>query len=342
MLNNVTVLLLSVPFLVILWLANMADRSRLRGRRGTGLAALGYVILVIYYMVLLLAGLLFLALATIVPGSVSSSSQQLMQGIASPGLVALGLTLPPLFGMLLLLRPLRRLLACLIDIDPASTTHAVALAYTMLIPINFLALLGIGLENAAAGVGEASSTGDSQMLISLWSQELLFFATGVVGVGLLSRRGWRAVAGRLGLMVPGLRQAALGLGAGIVLAALSQAIVASITGLGFPVDEGVQRLNEQIYGPWSRTVPGILTIGLSAALGEETLFRGALQPRFGLAPTAVLFALVHSNYGLSLVTLIVLVVGIALGLIRQRYNTSTSMVAHAAYNIAQPLLELLP
>ena len=100
-------------------------------------------------------------------------------------------------------------------------------------------------------------------------------------------------------------------------------------------------MSEQIIGPLATSIPGILTLGLAAALGEETVFRGALQPRFGLIFTTVLFALLHSTYGISLATLIVFGVGLVLGLLRMRYNTTTSMVAHAVYNMTLGLITML-
>ncbi|MCL5025446.1 MAG: CPBP family intramembrane metalloprotease [Chloroflexi bacterium] len=340
MLNNVLMLLLFAPLIIIMWLANMADRQRLRGRPSTGLAALSYIFLVGYYMIMLAGGLVFLLLNAIASGPAPSEAKTMMQGFASPGLLGLGLVLPSAIGMLLPLRPARRLFAHVISIDPASTAHAVALAYTMLVPINSLTLLGMGLDNLAAGMGQAASNSDGQILLGLWTQELLWVALGMVGVGLLSRYGWRAVLHRLGLVAPRLHHVGLGLAAGIAMAALAQLVFALASGAGFPIDEGVRRLNEQIYGPWSRTAVGVLTIGVSAALGEETLFRGALQPRFGLILTSAIFALLHSNYGLSLATLVVLAVGVGLGLMRQRYSTSASMLTHATYNIAQSLLDL--
>jgi membrane protease YdiL (CAAX protease family) len=103
-------------------------------------------------------------------------------------------------------------------------------------------------------------------------------------------------------------------------------------------DADVERLTEQLLGSLFMTPLGILTIGLAAGLGEETLFRGALQPRFGLALTAIFFALVHSNYGITLSTVIVLLLGIVLGWLRLRYNTSTAMITHAVYNMTLGLL----
>ncbi len=107
---------------------------------------------------------------------------------------------------------------------------------------------------------------------------------------------------------------------------------------GIVADPDVEKLTEQLLGPLFRSPFGILTLGVAAALGEEPLFRGAAQPRFGLALTAVMFALVHSNYGITLSTAIVFLLGLVLGLLRIRRNTTTAMLAHAVYNISLGLL----
>jgi membrane protease YdiL (CAAX protease family) len=73
-----------------------------------------------------------------------------------------------------------------------------------------------------------------------------------------------------------------------------------------------------------------LAVSLSAGVGEELLFRGALQPRFGLVLTSLLFAVGHAHYGLSPATVEVFVIGLVLGLVRRRINTTTCIVIHAA------------
>jgi membrane protease YdiL (CAAX protease family) len=103
--------------------------------------------------------------------------------------------------------------------------------------------------------------------------------------------------------------------------------------LGWGIDEDVNRLTEQMLGGLMTTLPGVLTIGLAAGIGEETLMRGAVQPRLGLLLTSVVFALLHANYGITLSTLAVLIVGLALGIVRQRMNTTSAMAVHATYNI---------
>jgi membrane protease YdiL (CAAX protease family) len=66
-----------------------------------------------------------------------------------------------------------------------------------------------------------------------------------------------------------------------------------------------------------------------------------MQPRFGLIITSLLFALVHGQYGLSLATLVVFGLGLVLGLVRNRTNTTTSMLTHALYNSGTALLAYL-
>ena len=75
-------------------------------------------------------------------------------------------------------------------------------------------------------------------------------------------------------------------------------------------------------------------IGLGAGLGEETLFRGAVQPTLGILPTSILFASMHVQYGPSLLLGYIFVLSIGLGYLRRRFNTTASFLAHAAYNFA--------
>ena len=59
---------------------------------------------------------------------------------------------------------------------------------------------------------------------------------------------------------------------------------------------------------------------------------------------AVAFAAIHSQYALTIDTLLVFTLGCALGLVRRQLNTTTAIVTHATYNalagvgIADPVL----
>ena len=57
-----------------------------------------------------------------------------------------------------------------------------------------------------------------------------------------------------------------------------------------------------------------------------------MQPRLSILWTAIVFTTVHTQYGLSLDAVAVLVLAIGLGLIRRVANTTTSTVCHVVYN----------
>jgi membrane protease YdiL (CAAX protease family) len=77
---------------------------------------------------------------------------------------------------------------------------------------------------------------------------------------------------------------------------------------------------------------GAAALGLSAGVGEELLLRGAIQPRLGLVLTSLLFALLHTQYGLTFVLVGLFVVGMILGILRNRYGTMAAIIAHALFN----------
>jgi membrane protease YdiL (CAAX protease family) len=77
---------------------------------------------------------------------------------------------------------------------------------------------------------------------------------------------------------------------------------------------------------------GAIILGLCAGIGEEVLFRGAIQPKYGIVATAVVFAVLHQQYGASFVTAGVFAVGVLFGLERKYLSTTASIITHATYN----------
>ena len=104
--------------------------------------------------------------------------------------------------------------------------------------------------------------------------------------------------------------------------------------------ELLENINSQLLGDFD-TVWEWFMLALAAAIGEELLFRGALQPVFGLWPTALLFAVAHIQYGITPATAFLFVVGIVLGYLRRRYNTGVAMFVHFGYDFALGMLVLL-
>ncbi len=344
--SAIITLLTFLPFGVILWLASLADRRSIEGAKHPVLAGVSYFLLIGFYGTLILLGLFLWAagiLSMPLPEQMLASFQQM--GLDAAGAhtalagVGLGFWLPSLVGIVLILPPVRRLLAHLLPIDPSRTVHAVALSYTMIIVINLMVTLGAGLNTLASMMkNSAQSSGNSVGIGAVWMQEGLMALLALIGVGWLSRRRLGDALRRLGLTVPSWRQLALGLAIGVALAPLILLSERLLSGVGVSSDADVERLTEALLGPLFASIPGILTLGLAAALGEELIFRGALQPRFGIIVTAALFALTHSNYGITLSTAIVLLLGVVLGLLRRRGNTTMSMCTHAAYNITLGLV----
>lgn len=335
-----------MPLLLILLTANLAERNRSRGEDAEGWRILTYLLCAGLMLLVTLAGaavLLFTVGMQAQPAQLETAlGANPLLAAANPGLLGWGMLIAGLVGLLLLLPSVRRLLARLLPIDPHSTVHAVALSFTMLVVVNMLSTVGMGLEQVAEMVTEAQEAGQEMVTTSgLWAQQLLFAALGIVGVGWPVRRSIGATLERLGLVVPSVRQVLLGVGLAALLVAmvtLAQAVQMLLGGLP---NVDVENLSEQLLGGIVATPWGVLTLGLAAAVGEETLMRGAAQPRFGLLLTSFLFALLHSQYGITFSTWAVFAVGLVLGYIRMRHNTTTSMITHATYNILLGLMAYL-
>jgi membrane protease YdiL (CAAX protease family) len=77
---------------------------------------------------------------------------------------------------------------------------------------------------------------------------------------------------------------------------------------------------------------GIPALSLAAGVGEEAIFRGALQPRFGIILTSLLFAALHFQYQLPGITLIFFI-GVLLGIMRNRRSTTFTACVHMVYDV---------
>jgi membrane protease YdiL (CAAX protease family) len=132
-----------------------------------------------------------------------------------------------------------------------------------------------------------------------------------------------------------------GVGAGVLLFGLT-AVLFTVWTQFVPENEIAQQqaAAEQVVQSFN-TLPLAFLISACAAVSEEILFRGAVQPVFGLLLTSLLFALFHNQYAFTPATLIILIVGMGLGWLRQRRNTTTSIIAHFVYNFIQLTLAIL-
>jgi uncharacterized protein len=218
-----------------------------------------------------------------------------------------------------------RRLARVMPLDPGNQVHRLA----MLLTVGLVAIQVV--TQLTSDVLAAAAAGPSLTRIDLVAQEIPFLLAALLGVGLWIRRSPAAAAKRLGAAWPRPWQVLLG----VAVAGLFYAFGVGAETLAQWLTPGLaQRVNAasgRIFSGLGDPV-GIATIAIAAGVCEEFFFRGALQPRLGLFWPALVFASVHTQYGLSLDALAVLVLALGLGLLRRYTNTTTSALCHVTYN----------
>jgi uncharacterized protein len=173
---------------------------------------------------------------------------------------------------------------------------------------------------------------------SLGSSLVGYILLALASVGFLLRRDWRATLERLGVgRITATHWIVVALG---VLALYAFNSGADWIQRTFFHDLWLedQRISQAIGGGLG--VAGTIVLGLSAGIGEEVTMRGALQPKLGLIGTSLLFSSFHVQYSWFGMTVIFLL-GLMLGLVRKRANTSVAMAIHALYDMAA-VLSLAP
>jgi membrane protease YdiL (CAAX protease family) len=211
--------------------------------------------------------------------------------------------------------------------NPASTVHMVALVLVL--------MLASYITGALIQEVEVTEVALSEVLF----QAVLFVAAAFLGVGLAIRREGLQSLQRLGLRLPTRQDVILGVGVGLGLFGLFRLMVL-IWALFVPMEQIEQQSADAILQSFG-TLPMAFILSLSAAVSEEILFRGALQPVFGLLISSVLFTLLHVQYALSIGTVIILIVSLGLGWLRQRQGTTAAIIAHFVYNFVQLALAIL-
>lgn len=177
---------------------------------------------------------------------------------------------------------------------------------------------------------------------TIFVSQVPFVVIALLGVGLGVRRNLRQTLARLGYGPLTLRQ--LGVVALFVAGAFLLSLAADILFAALQPDlyERVGKISDGLFDPGNlSTISAILfalSVGIGAGLGEETLFRGALQPALGIALTSILFASMHIQYGPSLLLGYIFVLSVGLGLLRRHINTTASFLAHTGYNSLGVLL----
>jgi uncharacterized protein len=239
-----------------------------------------------------------------------------------------------LWGMVVSLPPVRRRLAQLLPLNADSSVHALALALAgYLVGNTIFSLTQGGLEELAETAVPASIT---EILLT----QTLFASIALLGVGWYTRRSTTETRRRLGLERPTRHQLQVGLGWIVALVVLQSIAGLIWTLLDSSQAELLEGISSELLGDID-TLAEWLLLAAATGIGEELLFRGALQPVLGIPLTSFLFASAHIQYGITPITVVVFMIGVILGLIRRQYNTSTAIFVHAGYNFVLGLLSLL-
>ena len=263
----------------------------------------------------LLLGLADLLIAAFGPRAAAAGTE------GAPALVACGG-----LGLACLWPGARLRLARVIPIDPESPVHVLALVLT-------LTLFGLQAQSAFSGA-LSQEAGSAQPLsrLDLVLGEIPFVLVAIVGVGFVIRRDPAQVAERLGYRSLRWWHVVLAIAAAGAFFALAIGFDALSSFLTPATAKEVSSANNRIFGQLTADPAGVATIAIAAGVCEEALFRGALQPRLGILWTSLVFASVHTQYGISFDALAVFVLAIGLGLLRRHLSTSASTICHITYD----------
>ena len=196
---------------------------------------------------------------------------------------------------------------------------AVQLAVALVLRWAWFLSSGVGLDPNSYAAGTPATP---------FRAELPLLAMALAGVGLGLTRRLRPALERLGAAVPRWWQVAIAL----LLADAYILITVPVNLLTYRLMPGAYYAIADILHKTNAGLPywAVVTYALLAGICEESLFRGAIQPRAGILLTAVLFAAIHVQYGLTPILGLVFTVGLVYGLIRKYLNLTTAMIAHAA------------
>lgn len=221
---------------------------------------------------------------------------------------------------------------------PRSAVHQVALVLALCLisfTIGELQLAG-GLAGVAQQIADDGTALGPQVF-----QTVVMIVVALLGVGLALRRNWAQTAQRLGLRLPTLDDLKWGIGMGIALY-IAQVAMVELWYYFVPAEQIAQQsaASDQIGQVYS-TIPLALFLAASAGVSEEILFRGALQPIFGIGLSSLFFAMVHIQYSLTPATLIIFVVSLGLGWLRNRHSTTAAILAHFTYNFVVMMIAMM-
>ncbi len=105
-----------------------------------------------------------------------------------------------------------------------------------------------------------------------------------------------------------------------------------------PIFDEVNRFFGKLFKDLDLSWADVLFYSFCAGVGEEILFRGALQPFLGIWPTAIVFVLLHGyitpkNLPRSLYGVYLIFVAAGFGYLMEFFGIYAAMMAHFLYDV---------
>ena len=242
-------------------------------------------------------------------------------------------------GLLCFTPSIRQIASRWLPFDPGSFPDTVAFATAIALSLGCVIPLLVLHEPPMLVLAEHAKDPINQKSIvqpelsDLYAQLLWMLPVTILAAGYPLVRGFRSSLKRLGLVTPTIWQlliAVLAAGVFVVVMPQFEHLLDKIwRSLHWPTTD--EAAYKELFG-YAKTSAWAVAIAVTAGLGEEITFRGLLQPRLGLVGANLLFTAVHApQYQLDgLIS--VFVIGLVLGYIRQRTNTTTSAIVHGLYD----------
>jgi membrane protease YdiL (CAAX protease family) len=290
--------------------------------------------------IILVTGIILLSRESQPPAAAAAS--YILSPAIELALLTTGVVLAVFVAALGFIPRIRQRLACLLPIDPTCFVHTLALvavvaltlmSFVPLIILNWPPLLLLIATMAAEGEDLLDGRGTAGLLRDelYW---LVWLAPGtVLAVGYGVCRDLKQALARLGLTRPTKQQVIGALGLSIIMVLTLPLVSLGIDSLWQLMDwprtdmEAFEQLAAHFFSPL-----GALVIGVVAGLGEELAVRGVLQPRLGIWLSNLFFTALHALQYHWDVLVVVFLIGLLLGWLRDRTNTSTTAIVHGTYD----------
>ncbi len=220
--------------------------------------------------------------------------------------------------------------------NPDSSIHRLAV---ILMIFQGIAILWTLTSSGGLEGLDLSYTSSLQALGDLASGGLVYITVTLMGIGWMVRRDTRQVIQRLNLRLPTLKDWIWGIGVALLLYVMLL-IATTIWTLVVPAEVIEQQTvaSSQLFEAFNSSLILGFLLAVITGVSEEILFRGALQPVFGIILTSLFFTILHVQYALTPATLILFIVSLGFSWARQRASTTAAIIAHTIYNFIPFLL----